>query len=384
MKIHKSGTLLLLLVTLLTGCWSSKDLQTMAYATTLVIDYVEDKYVIHAQFLNFSNIAKNESTQIGQEVPIWIGKSEGTTVTEAMTTFYATSQLRVFWGHLKAIVVTENMMKRGLREVYDEMNRFHQIRFNVLIYGTNEPATKLLSLKSLLNFSPLESLLARPGQFYDQKSLILPVYGFKFIAQLNEAGNSTLLPSLSIRNGIWTEDTTNKGMFDIDGAYFFNDLEYTAWMPISDLLGARWLQTKLSRSPINVPNDKPFAALMVQNPKFVITPLIEGDEVRYNIEVKLSSYVNELRENISENDLKKAAEKVIEDEIRTTYNKAILKKVDVYMLSKTLYRGHPHVWKRIYNKKEFPLKKDSLNEIKVDIHIEHYGKYKDRLYEKKG
>nr|WP_268893040.1 Ger(x)C family spore germination protein [Paenibacillus lutrae] len=373
----------MLLVSLMTGCWSSRDLQTMAYATALVVDFVDNKYVIHAQILNFSNIAKNESTQIGQEVPIWIGKSEGTTVTEAMTTFYATSQLRIFWGHLKAVVVTENMMRRGLREVYDEMNRFHQIRFNVLFYGTNESPTELLSRKSLLNFSPLESLLARPKQFYDQKSLILPLYGFKFIAQLNEAGNSTLLPSLAIRNGVWTEDTTNKGMLDIDGAYFFNDLKYTDWMPISDLLGARWLQTKLRRSPINVPDEQPFAVLFMENPKFAITSLIEGEEVRYNIDIELSSYVNELRENVSGEDIKKAAEKVIEDEIRNTYNKAILKKVDIYMLSKTLYRKHPKVWKKIYDKKEFPLKKDSLNEVNVKIHIDHYGKYKDRLYEVK-
>ncbi|MBV6715045.1 Ger(x)C family spore germination protein [Paenibacillus chitinolyticus] len=363
---------------LLTGCWNSKDLQTMAYATALGIDYADGKYITYVQILNFSNIAKSENNQVGTRIPIWVGRGEGKTVSESLTSIYSTSQLRLFWGHVKAVIVSEALMKKGLPDVYDMLNRYREIRYNILFYGTNKPLDKLLSLTSMLNFSPIESLLTRPEQYFSQKSLILPVYGYKFIADLNEAGNSTMLPSLTANSVVWEEDQSKVSLYEINGAYFFNDTKYAAWLSQEDLKGARWLQTRLERTPLNAPKEHPIAALILEGPKYTVDAHVVNDKIRFTISLKIHAFIDEFREHATEAEIETAAETEIKNEILMSFHKGVNKRVDVLKLSETLYRKHPDVWKTHFKGKEFPLDMDSIEKIDVKVDISHSGKYKER------
>ncbi|MCY9593245.1 Ger(x)C family spore germination protein [Paenibacillus chitinolyticus] len=363
---------------LLTGCWNSKDLQTMAYATALGIDYADGKYITYVQILNFSNIAKSENNQVGTRIPIWVGRGEGKTVSESLTSIYSTSQLRLFWGHVKAVIVSEALMKKGLPDVYDMLNRYREIRYNILFYGTNKPLDKMLSLTSMLNFSPIESLLTRPEQYFSQKSLILPVYGYKFIANLNEAGNSTMLPSLTANSVVWEEDRSKVSLYEINGAYFFNGTKYTAWLSQEDLKGARWLQTKLERTPLSVPKEHPIVALILESPKYKVDAHVVNEKIRFTISMEIKAFIDEFRERATEAEIETAAETDIKNEILMSFHKGIKKRVDVLKLSETLYRKYPDVWKTHFKGKEFPLDKDSIEKIDVKVNISHTGKYKER------
>ncbi|MEC0248468.1 Ger(x)C family spore germination protein [Paenibacillus chitinolyticus] len=377
MNFVKNGAWLAILL-LLTGCWNSKDIQTMAYASALGIDYANGKYITYVQVLNFSNIAKSENNQIGTRIPIWVGRGEGKTLSESLTSIYSTSQLRLFWGHIKAVVVSEALMRKGLPDVYDMLNRYREIRYNILFYGTNKPLDKLLSQTSLLNFSPVESLLTRPEQYYSQKSLILPVYGYKFIADLNDSGNSTMLPSLTANSVVWEEDKSKVSLYEINGAYFFNDYKYTAWLSQEDLKGARWLQTKLERTPLDAPKDHPMAALILENPKYTVRARLINDQVRFSILLEIDAFIDEIREQVTEPEIEAAAQKEIKKEILASFHKGVDKRVDVLKLSETLYRKYPDVWKTHFKGKEFPLDPDSIEKVDVKVDITHAGKYKEK------
>ncbi|MFS0838273.1 Ger(x)C family spore germination protein [Paenibacillus sp. 1P03SA] len=381
MSAAKRGVCLLglmLCLVLPTGCWNSKDIQTMAYATALGIDYENGNYITYVQILNFSNIAKSENNQLGQRIPIWVGRGEGRTLSQSLTSIYSTSQLRLFWGHVKVVILSEAMMKQGLSNVYDMINRYREIRYNILFYGTDKPLVKLLSQTSLLNFSPIESLLARPEQFYSQKSLILPVYGYKFIADLNESSNSTLLPSLTLNNGVWNEDQKKIPLYEINGAYFFNHHRYTAWMSQDDLKGARWLQTKLERSPLEVPKANPLATLILEDPRYTIDARSVGGKIRFSISLKLDAFLDEIREQATQAEIQTAAQNEVKNELTDSFRKGLRKNVDVLKLSETLYRKHPDLWKKHFKGKEFPLDSDSIEKIEVKVHVIHSGKYKQR------
>ncbi|SEG43512.1 Ger(x)C family spore germination protein [Paenibacillus sp. UNC499MF] len=377
MSIVKRCAWLVILLSL-TGCWNSKDIQTMAYATALGIDYADGKYITYVQILNFSNIAKSENNQVGTRIPIWVGRGEGKTLSASLTSIYSTSQLRLFWGHVKAVVVSEALMKKGLADVYDMLNRYREIRYNILFYGTNKPLDKLLSQTSMLNFSPVESLLTRPEQYYAQKSLILPVYGYKFIADLNEAGNSTMLPSLTANSVVWQEDQSKVSLYEINGAYFFNHHKYAAWLSEEDLKGARWLQTKLERTPLDAPKEHPLAALILEDPSYTVSAHIADEKIRFNISLKIDAFIDEFRKPASDKDIETAAETEIQNEIRMSFRKGLDKKVDVLKLSETLYRKYPDMWKTYFKGKEFPLDPDSVGKIDVKVNITHAGKYKER------
>lgn len=377
--LSKLGSILICCF-LLPGCWNSKDLQSMAYVTAIGMDYVNNKYVTYVQILNFSNIAKTETGSTGKPVPIWIGRGEGRTVTESLTTIYSTSQMRIFWGHVKAIICTESLMKHGLQEVYDLLNRYREIRYNILFYGTKEPLKDVLVQKSMFNLSPLETSMDQPDQVYSQRSFILPVFGFKFISQLNESSISAMIPSLTIKKGKWFEDKDERPMFQIDGAYFFHDHQLGGWLSEDDLKGMRWMQKSLERSPINIPyRGTPIASLIMIHPQHQITPIIEGNRVRYQLTVHLQSYLDEVVTTTPHHEMERMAAEVVENEIRMSYRKGLPLKVDVLKLEEQLYRKYPKKWHDLHSKKDFLLDENSLKDVHVTVKLLYSGKYKERV-----
>jgi len=366
----------------LAGCWNSKDIQNMAYVTALGIDFKDGKFISYVQVLNFTNVAKTEMSELGKNVPIWIGKGEGRTVTESFNSIYATSQIRVFWGHVKAVICTENFLKKPdrMKEAYDLLNRYREVRYNVLMYGTKEPLQTIFVQKSLLNFSPLDTIMYSPKQMFSQRSFILPIYGFKIMAQINEPGTGAILPTLSIDKGSWREDQKEKGVLKINGAYLFHNQKLRGWLSEHDLKGYRWMQHQLERSPINIyrENKHPSAAIVMLHPKSRITPYFEDGKAYFNLSIRIEAYLDELTETLSEAELEQKAAKLVQDEIRYTFLKGIQIGSDVLKLEEALYRKYPKQWRAVQKDNETMITKDSLKKIEVKVSLLHAGKYKGR------
>ncbi|WP_136604995.1 Ger(x)C family spore germination protein [Paenibacillus dokdonensis] len=378
-KIGKFCVCLVLLM-LVPGCWNSKDIQNMAYVTTLGIDYEDGKFKSYAQILNFTNVAKTENAEVGKPVPIWVGTGEGRTVTESLTTMYSTSQLRVFWGHMKSLVLTERTMKHGMMEIYEMMNRYREIRYNILMYGTKESLKDVLTQKSILNLSPLETIMDSPQQIYSQRSFILPVYGFKIISQMNEPSGLAMIPSLEIESKSWFEDTEHRPMFRLNGAYFFQNKEYRGHLTEDELKGTRWIQRQLERSPINIPDQgRPIATLILVKPHLYIKPVIENNKVRYKIRVSINAYIDELIKDTPQKTMEKMASIAVENEIKRSYQNGLQKKADVFMLDEKFYRKYPKKWHELHRARPFILEEDSIKSIDVRVKIDSSGKYKQRV-----
>jgi len=368
--------LLVFSLTMLSGCWNSKDIQNMAYVTAIGLDYSEGRYITYVQVLNFTNIARTEGVQIGKKVPIWIGKGEGRTVVGSLDALYATSQLRLFWGHVKTVVVTENLMRKGVIEAYNALNRYREIRYNVLVYGTKERLTDIFTQKSLLNLSPLDTLMYSPQETYAQHSFITPIQGHTAIARLNEPAQPLMVPSISITTKVWNEDEKHVPMFNISGAYFFNEKKLSGWLSDQDLKGARWMQHDLEHAFIQVPQSGPAVAILVlHKPKYSIRPVIEGNKVRYDLKVRVRGKLSELMKDMSIEKLERMGEDTVRAQIEETFRKGLAANCDVLKLRQQLYRNYPKTWERLKNP---PLDEHSLRHIRVSVSIVSTGKYKGR------
>lgn len=380
MRNAKKIALSLLILMLVSGCWNSKDIQNMAYVTALGVDYENGRFKSYAQMLNFTNIAKSDTGEVGKPVPIWVGVGEGKTLTESLTTMYATSQIRIFWGHLKALVLSENAMKHGMKEIYDMLNRYREVRYNILMYGTNEPLHEILIQKSILNFSPLDTLMDLPYQIYSQRSFILPEYGYKIIAQMNEPSGLAMIPCLTLDRTGWYEDQDKRSMFRINGAYFFQNKEFRGHLSEDDLKGTRWIQRQLVRSPMNIPDKgPPVAAIVLQKPHLYVKPVIENGKARFNIRVSVDAYIDELIKDTPHKKMEEMAGDAIRDEIKMSFKKGLEKKADVFMLDEKLYRKNPKKWHEFHRASPYLLDADSIKTIDIRVSIESSGKYKQRV-----
>ncbi|MFC4307250.1 Ger(x)C family spore germination protein [Cohnella boryungensis] len=364
----------------LSGCWNSKDIQNMDYATAIGLDYVDGKYITYVQFLNFSNVGRNETVQIGKEVPIWVGRGEGATVSQSMSSIYATSQMHIFWGHVKTIVCSESLLKKGVEEAYNSINRFGEIRYNIYIFGTKEKFTDLFIQKSIFNLSPLDTIMFSPEQIYAQRSFIMPLTGNQVIAQLTEPGEPAMLPSISIVRDVWKEDKRSRPMLKIDGAYFFQGKKMQTWMAEEELAGSRWTQKQLKRSLISVPaGDHPYATLVLINPHYHVDARVKDGKARFDLSLQLDATLDDLNREVSVEELERLTEAAVREDIMDSFRKGLAKQVDVLKLEETLYRNHPKQWHLLHDKQEFLLDRDSINSITVKVHLRNTGKYKGRI-----
>ena len=61
MKTMKNTLILLLCVSILSGCWDSNEPERLVYANGLGIDYKDGKVIVYLQIINVKGLAKSES-----------------------------------------------------------------------------------------------------------------------------------------------------------------------------------------------------------------------------------------------------------------------------------------------------------------------------------
>ncbi|TCZ75193.1 Ger(x)C family spore germination protein [Paenibacillus albiflavus] len=369
-----------LTLVLLTGCWDAKVIQNLTYITAIGVDYVGDEYICYAQVSNISNIAKQESRNVGKQPSIWVAKGVGKTFTDALVSIYRFSQVRLFWGHIKSVVLSENAIRKGINPIFDMMNRYREIRYNIWVYGTNMPLDQVLIEPSIINLSPQESTLENPEEIYKQSSFIPPLYWYRLIALTKEPVNVAAIPSITISNKNWKENGKPQALLLVNGAYYLNLDHMAGWLSLTDLRGLRWLENQTVRTPLTATlNDKPIADLVVVKPRQSIKLIEKGAELHFDVTVKARAYVNQLHENVSEDVIEAQAAKIIEAEIKDTYKKGAQLGIDTLKLELYVYRNHPHKWNEIHDKHKKILHEHALDTVKVKVHIMHSGKFKQRV-----
>src|SRR5690606_17621005 len=98
----------------------------------------------------------------------------GDTIADAVANLYETAQLLVFYGHVNAIVYSENIFQHDIEKVFDIQSRFPELRYTLHLYGTKEPIDQIMNAKSFFNMSSLQTVLHRPWDSFLQHSRIPP------------------------------------------------------------------------------------------------------------------------------------------------------------------------------------------------------------------
>ncbi len=377
--ILRLAAMLLSAALCLAGCGNSRDIQSLAYATAIAMDYKNGKYVGYIQVLNFSNVARTENVELGKPVPIWVGKGDGETIPGALFETNATAQSPIFWGHVRTVILSENIMKRGVKDFFEVLNRHREARYNFLVYGTREKIEDILVQKSMFNLSPLDTMMFTAFQMNTQKSFILPMTSREVWSYMNEPGNIGMIPEIGIDRKLWKEDRSPKSMFMINGAYFFKDYAMTARMRMDDLKGIRWRNAKLDLTPVKIPyRGQATGVLMLSHPKFVMKIAEVGGEPLYDVAVECSGYVVDMNANLSIRAMERQAEEVIKEEIMATHMKAVAMKTDPYHFQLELYRRHPGQYMKLLGKSDYFLNEKSIRSIRARVHLDSTQKSKGR------
>lgn len=372
-KLTKWTAVFTLLI-LICGCWDIKEIQDINYITAIGIDYENENFVLHTQMMDFASVAKAETGKSEKPAQVWTGKTKGKTLDMAMNNLYTTTQERTSWSHISCIIISETVMKSGLLSKLDTVGRYQEIRLTPWVFGTHESIEELMNVPAFFNLSPLNTLMYEPMEEYKQMSLITPLRYFDFIGQLTEPAFTVMLPSLSIDVSTWKINNKENSKLKMDGAFAMSEGKLSGYLATDRLSGLRWLEenTKRSSLPINKDNEQA-AVIILQNPKIRKEMKMVNGEPRYKIHIKLNGNVVEVRTDLTKSEIEREAAKFVKQEVFSSFRNGLEIKADLYSLEHLLFKKATSHWKKLKHSSEFLIDENSLEEVTVDVNLEHTG-----------
>lgn len=288
---------------LLSGCWDEVQVGEVNYVTTLGIDYEDDQYIIYAQVLDFSSVAKMEFGKIVEPAPLYIGKGTGNTMNDAIYDLYRTIQQKTNWAHVGAIIYSESLLEIGTQNVEESLLKSGEFRYTPWMFGTNESLESMLSITGFYQLPPIYTILYKPKDSFEMYSYIEPLQFHRFNALNKEPGGTALLPSLMIDKTDWMKSKQQpepKQTLKVDGVYPVSDGKYSEWVSYDEMIGYRWIDSNTLYSPINIslPGGKK-AAVRITSPSSSIQVNRSGGQFTFDISVKAKGTLIDSSDNLT-------------------------------------------------------------------------------------
>jgi spore germination protein KC len=287
MKGLKLLGVLIVLLTITTGCWNIREVQDINYATAIGVDYSDGNYIMYVQMLDFSSVAKLEGQQKSKEASVWVGKGTGKSFTEAANQLYETSQKRLFWGHVSTLVFSERFLKQNkYQDVLELLDRYREIRYLVWVFSTKEPIEDVFNSTPFFKESPKASMLHNPEEQYRQRSIIPPVRLYQFVMSLKERSRMSYMPSLRIEDDQWKESKKAHSLLEYEGIHVFQTERYQGHLNLNDLEGLPWMHKMTVRAPLSLFRGKSLAAVLVmEKPDVKIKHTVQPGRVYFDVTV---------------------------------------------------------------------------------------------------
>nr|WP_144928765.1 Ger(x)C family spore germination protein [Paenibacillus bovis] len=376
MKRYTALCVWILLTFILSGCWDETQIAEVNYATAIGIDYVDEKYILYVQMLDFSNVAKPDSNKQIEDPPLFIGKSSGRTFNEAINNLYKTSQQPFYWGQIGAIIYSESVLENGIDKVQQAIQRNGEFRYTPWMFGTKDSLRKMLGVSGFFHLPPIYTILYSPKDSYEIYSYIRPLLMHKFISIYKDPGGTAILPSITIDDNSWKELATGektKDTLKINGGFQISGNTYLGWLSYDELKGLRWMEAGTKMTPVQIIEDgKQLGVVEITKPRREIHIERDGTDAIFQFTVNAKGKLVDLEEEQSQTKIEKLAEKQIKEDILTTYEKALEKDIDIYNLKSKLFRNGM----KPEHLKEFKLSQDTIRKIDVTVHLESKGIYK--------
>ena len=361
---------LLILSTVLVGCWDSRENERMFYVHGIGVDFKEGQYEVFIQLISFSNVAKSE--QVNQDViQSAVNSATGKTFTEALFQLYHSIDEEVYWGHLSFFIVTEDLMKKGhINSVINTFTQHTDTRYQTWVYCTDESLSEFLIVVPLLKRSITLTSLADPYNSFEQESFIEPLSLRELIIQLNEPSYDVKIPYVTLKKE-WKTQKGSETSVQTSGVGILAPEKFKGFIKGEKAKGLQWLSDKTKRSQITAKvhpsKDDDFITIVLQDMKVQIDPVIEGRDVQFDIKINTTVSLNSYSKTLTTNDIRETVERAVKEEINTTFKEGLERDADIYRLSEKIYRSNIKKWKELHTDGKIPLTDISIRNIDIII-----------------
>ncbi|AYO29605.1 Ger(x)C family spore germination protein [Biomaibacter acetigenes] len=369
---------MIIIATILSGCWSRKELNEVAIVLGTGIDLINEGRVrLTVQVAVPTAFASGEEGKGGQkEAASMEVSADGATIEEAERYLAMKIPREIYWGHCVALIIGENMAKKGVRMITDFFERDREPRETMWVMVAKGTAEDFLKTSSILEKTSSQAvgLLTRMKTGYSVKLM-------EFTEMLAEDGIQPAVTGVKVINEHHVTGESqqsgagNKRRVEISGTALFREDRLVGWLDANETRGLLWLKGEPVEGVITVPapeepnkmvsikikrgSTKKYAGHFNDAPYFTVKIRVEGDMVE-----------QQGRENLATPERMNALEEKMAYEIRKRAELALYRArdiygVDVFGFGQVYHRRFKSEWRNIKDSWD-----DIFRQAKVDIQVE--------------
>ncbi|MCQ6280451.1 Ger(x)C family spore germination protein [Bacillus sp. EB600] len=383
-KVISIFLMLLILISLLTGCWSSKELNELSIVTALGIDKTENGYLLSAQVINPGEIAGKTSS--GRTEVIRFMKS-GSTIFEAIRKLATDSPREIYVSHLRVVVFGEKLAKEGIGKTLDLLSRDHEMRSDFyMMVAKGSTAYDILNVMTHQEKLPANKLFNALDNSDKKWGPTTAVTLDELINNLVSKGKEPILTGVYVYgNPEYGSDFKNvqnispKTGLRIDSIGVFKKDKLIGWLNVKESSGFNYIIDKVSSTATNVPCEDGKLAIETIRSKTKVKGKVEQGKPKITISVFSEGNVGDVECTIDVSkpeNIKKLEEKY-QSEIKDKIEGAIKKvqkdyKSDIFGFGEVIHRADPKAWKRLEPNWEQEFENIEVS-VKVNAKIRRLG-----------
>jgi spore germination protein KC len=353
---------------LLTGCWNSRELNSLAISVCIGIDKTDNGYLLTQQIINPKAIAsKNPSN----EAPVIIYSETGKDIFETMRRLSNQCPRRIYSSHLRMVVFGEAFARDGIQDTLDFLLRDREFRtdfYFAIAKGTtaNEVLSTLTPLESIPGISINNSLRNSEKSWGFTKTVRI----IELVNSLLSEGKNPVLTGIEVTNSGTESDSTdvlrktgNFRRLKLNSIGAFKKQKLIGWLDEDESRGFNYITGNV-RSTVGYvlyKKDTKITTEIINTKSKLKTTFVKGKPV-INVSIVLKAKIGAVDGSfdVSKEENKKLITQLIENKVNERCEKALKKvqgelKTDIFGFGEVIHRQYPKTWAKIKNNwdKEF-------------------------------
>lgn len=349
----------LLFLSLLSGCWSRRELNELGIAVGIGVDKAKNGYRVTVQVVSPGEIVATKSG--GNRTPVTVYEATAETIFEGIRKITTKSSREIYLAHLRVLVIGEQLAREGIQQALDHFSRDHEVRTDYFVIVAKESsASDVLKVLTPIEKIPANNLYLSLDTSQKLWAPTATITLDQLISDLVSEGNNPILSAVTVvgkqvgQHQQNIEQTAPPGYLKYTGLAVFKKDKLVGWLNEKESKGFSYITDRVKNTvgPMACPNGGKFAVEVIKSKTKIKGKMMNGDP-QIHIDIKVEENIGEVqcqvdltkREIIAE--LESLAEKRITAIVMNSVNKVKKYKADIFGFGDAIHRADPAAWKSL-------------------------------------
>lgn len=361
----KKMWIIVLIASLLTGCWDRDELNKLGLAIAVGLDWEDEQWKLSYQVLVPSVIGGGMSPGAASGgAAVHVISTQGKTIREASQKSSLENTRRLYFAHTDVMIIGEEAARHGIHEFLDLLFRFNASRVSVIVALTDGKASDLIRKLVLPEKYPGIALteLMRQTSIMSSDYPTVRVYQLaqKITSHSHAAGVPVIIAEQQSDPVLESEEenkkTSSPGAPRIAKLGVFQRDRLIGWLNREESQGMAWLTNQFKMGTISIPISTRaggYSSFRILRSKSRIKPIPGGDHFKMQVKVEVKGELMEygghmdLKSPESLRPIEREIEKKIAAMISKSWDASRRLKADLPGFAGEIHRHYPKEWRQL-------------------------------------